>query len=212
MCNLYRLRGATSEIAGLFGVVAAQGANFAEEIYPGYTALVIAAGAVRPMTWGFPLALTSKRGQKLKPKPVNNAREDKLQSAFWRDSFTNRRCLIPVSEWAEAEGPKGHMTRTWHYLPDRRPFLVAGVWRPTTEWGDAFSMVMVDGCSQMSEIHDRMPLVLDPQDWRKWTGGAPEDALGVCQTYAGELVVERTDEPWAIHRATAGEPQGRLNL
>ena len=59
------------------------------------------------MTWGFPLVLTGKQGQKLKPKPVNNARTDKLQTAFWCDSFARRRCLIPVSEWAEAEGQKG---------------------------------------------------------------------------------------------------------
>ena len=30
------------------------------------------------MTWGFPLVLKGKNGQPLKPKPVNNARTDKL--------------------------------------------------------------------------------------------------------------------------------------
>jgi hypothetical protein len=30
------------------------------------------------MVWGFPLVLKGKGGQALKPKPVNNARVDKL--------------------------------------------------------------------------------------------------------------------------------------
>ncbi|MES2493786.1 MAG: SOS response-associated peptidase family protein [Pseudomonadota bacterium] len=89
------------------------------------------------MTWGFPLALKGKQGRPLKPKPVTNAREDKLHTAFWSDSFEHRRCLIPVTAWAEAEGEKGRMTRTWHSLPGNTPFAVAGVWRPTAEWADA---------------------------------------------------------------------------
>lgn len=49
------------------------------------------------MLWGFPLVLKSRvTGAPLKPEPVNNAREDKEGTAFWRDSFANRRCLIPV--------------------------------------------------------------------------------------------------------------------
>lgn len=44
---------------------------------------------MRTMTWGFPLSLTGKSGQKLKPKPVNNARADKLDSFMWRYSFAS---------------------------------------------------------------------------------------------------------------------------
>ena len=93
MCNLYRMTKATAEIAHLFVARAGQGANFAAEVYPGYPGLVVAEGEARMMTWGFPLALKGKSGQALKPKPVNNAREDKLGTAFWRASFERRRCL-----------------------------------------------------------------------------------------------------------------------
>ena len=71
--------------------------------------------------------------------------EDKLLTGFWRDSFVHRRCLVPVSEWAEAEGEKGHKTRTWYGVPGMEVFAVAGLWRPTEEWGDAYTLVMVDG-------------------------------------------------------------------
>jgi len=197
MCNLYRMRASNAEIAQLFGAESPIGANYGAEVYPGYPGLVVADGTARTMTWGFPLALTGKQGQKLKPKPINNAREDKLQTAFWRDSFVKRRCLIPVSEWCEAEGPKGRMTRTWYGVPDEPVFAVAGLWRPTQEWGDAYSMVMVDGCEQMAEVHDRMPVVLAPGDWDKWLNAKPDEAVALCQTCSHDLVVERTETPWA---------------
>jgi hypothetical protein len=38
-----------------------------------------------------------------KPKPVNNTRADKLDSFMWRYSFAKRRCLMPVTQFAEAE-------------------------------------------------------------------------------------------------------------
>ncbi len=80
--------------------------------------------------------------QPLKPKRVNNARADKLGGFMWRNSFQQRRCLIPVSAFAEAEGEKGAKTRTWFTLPDQDVFAVAGLWRDTLEWGPASTMVM----------------------------------------------------------------------
>ncbi|WP_225009725.1 SOS response-associated peptidase [Novosphingobium percolationis] len=201
MCNLYKMRANVAEVANLFNARAHEGVNFGDEVYPGYPGLVVAQGEVRTMTWGFPLQLTGKQGQKLKPKPVNNAREDKLSTAFWRDSFAKRRCLIPVSAWAEAEGPKGSMTRTWYSITGAELFAVAGIWRPTQEWGDAYSMVMVDGCPQMADVHDRMPVVLTPQDWSTWLTAEPEAAFALCQTCPQPLEVDRTDEPWAKLRA-----------
>ncbi len=88
------------------------GTNFGEQVYPGYLGLVIADGELRQMTWGFPLVMKGKTGQPLKPKPVNNARTNKLDSYFWRSSFEQRRCLIRISAWAEAQGVKRAKTRT----------------------------------------------------------------------------------------------------
>jgi putative SOS response-associated peptidase YedK len=88
--------------------------------------------------------MKGKSGQPLKPKPANNTRADKLDSFMWRYSFAERRCLIPVTEFAEAEGEKGAKTRTWFSLPDEPVFAIAGIWRDTEEWGPAYSMVMTD--------------------------------------------------------------------
>lgn len=199
MCNLYRMTKNASEVAAWFDAVEqAAGANFAGEVYPGYTGLVVAGGAVRAMTWGLPLVLTGAKGQLLKPRPVNNARSDKLGSAFWRTSFASRRCLIPLDAWAEAEGPKGRMTRTWMASPES-PFLAAaGLWRPTEIWGDSYAMVMVDSAgSEAAAVHERMPVLLAPADQARWLTAPPAEALALCRAWEGPLAITRTDEAWS---------------
>lgn len=198
MCNLYRMTKATAEVAHWFDVRdESAGANFAEEVYPGYPGLVVTDGAVRQMTWGFPFAATGAKGQKLKPKPVNNARTDKLAGAFWRDSFLKRRCLIPLTAWAEAEGERGAKTRTWLTRPDAELFAAAGVWRISAEWGAVYSMVMTDSCGAAAECHDRMPVLLAQADWRRWDAGTPGEAQELCVPWTGPLRLDRTSESWS---------------
>ena len=199
MCNLYRMTKPASELAAWFAAVdAAQGTNFAEEVYPGYPGLIVADGQLRAMVWGFPLVLKGKQGQPLKPKPVNNARTDKLGTFFWRHAFTQRRCLIPLTGWAEAQGAKGRMTRTWLSLPDAPIFAAAGVWRQSEEWGACYSMVMTDSeGTAAASVHERMPVLLAPDDYASWTAGTPEAALALCQPWGGPLTIDRTGEPWA---------------
>ena len=211
MCNLYRMTKGVDEVARLFEAIPERGANFAEEVYPGYPGLVVAEGRARAMTWGFPLVLKGRQGQALKPKPVTNAREDKLATAFWRDSFARRRCLIPVTAWAEAEGEKDRMTRTWYALHGGEPFAVAGLWRPTAEWGDAYAMVMVDACDQMIEVHDRMPVILARDDWATWTGGPADEAFALARKCDLELLVERTGELLRLRQRRHDQEQQHIS-
>ena len=201
MCNLYRMTKAQAEIARLFNAGAASGANFADEVYPGYNGAVIVDGQLRSMVWGFPLSQKSKRtGEPLKPRPVNNARSDKLDSFMWRYSFAERRCLIPLTAWAEAEGPRGGKTRPWLSLPDAETFVVAGIWRASEEWGDCYSMVMTDAAGPAAQVHNRMPVILQPDTYATWQTGSAEEALDLCRAYEGPLDVDRTSEPWARKR------------
>lgn len=199
MCNLYRMTRPAAEVGAWFDAVqAAEGANFAEDVYPGYSGLVVAQGQVRPMVWGFPLVLKGKQGQPLKPRPVNNARQDKLDSFFWRHAFAQHRCLIPLSGWAEAEGPRGHMTRTWMSLPGAPLFAAAGVWRQSDEWGACYAMVMTDSAgSDAAAVHDRMPVLLGPEDYACWLTGAPSAALALCRAWPGPITIDRTPQSWA---------------
>ena len=199
MCNLYRMTKSASEVARLFATPVDASSNAGGgEVFPGTPGLVVAEGSVKAMTWGFPLAMKSKRtGQPLKPKPVNNARTDKLASPFWKHAFTHRRCLIPLEAFAEARGAKGAKTRTWMSLPGSELFAVAGVWRPSEEWGDCYSMVMTEACVAMGDIHDRMPVILSDAQHEAWTHGDPDEALALCGPWEGELTIDHTDQPWA---------------
>ena len=194
MCNLYRMTKSADEVARLFGAAVGKVGNAGGEIYPGYPGLVVAGGELRSMTWGFPLVMKGKNGQPLKPRPVNNTRADKLDSGFWKPSFQQRRCLIPVTEFAEAEGEKGAKTRTWFALPDEPVFAVAGIWRDTAEWGPAYSMIMTEACIHVADVHDRMPVILEQSDWSDWLDGPPDHARLLCRPYPELMVVNRTTE------------------
>ncbi|MEP3145547.1 SOS response-associated peptidase [Qipengyuania citrea] len=202
MCNLYRMTKAQAEVAALFSAGSNTQLNAAEEIYPGYPGMVVAEGEVRAMVWGFPLVLKSKKtGEPLKPKPVNNTRTDKLDSYMWRFSFAERRCLIPLTAWAEAEGPKGKMTRTWLSLPEVDLFAVAGIWRESEEWGDCYSMVMTDAAGRAAEVHNRMPVILQGDAVETWQTGTQEQARALCRGFTGSTNVDRTEEFWSRRSA-----------
>ena len=205
MCNLYKMSKSQDEVAHFFDAIAQDMAaspagNAPEQVYPGYPGMVLAEGRLQQMVWGFPLARKGAKGQLLKPKPVNNARTDKLGSSFWKPSFENRRCLIPVSAFAEAEGAKGSMTRTWFAPGDAPLFAIAGFWRDTAEWGRAYTMLMTDANDTVRGVHNRMPVILPPDTWAAYLTAQPRDAYALCGPYAGAMQMDRTDEPWAGRR------------
>jgi putative SOS response-associated peptidase YedK len=181
------MRRSTAEVAHWSDAMAVPGLNFVETIYPGFQGLVVERGQVWSMTWEFPVRFKSMKPTS-KPKAVTNARNDKLHSSFWKQSFEARRCLSPATHWAEPQGESRKMTCTWHSLPECDLFAIAGLWRPTVEWGDACTMVMVDSCEQMAEVHDRMPVILARDRWAQWTQGAPGEAFELVQTWCGPLV------------------------
>lgn len=214
MCNLYTERKSAAEVAAHFGVdLPVQQFNSAEDVYPGYPGMVVreAEGkrVLQSMTWGFPKRLANMKPTS-KPKAVNNARDDNLLSPFgmWREWFTNpaQRCLIPFTAFAEAVGEKGRMTRTWISVADQPLAAWAGLWRPTDEWGNAYSGVMVDATEELLDIHDRMPVILHPQDYDAWLRAPAEEAFKLVRQYPGDrLVAEHTSDPW-FARAKKSEP------
>lgn len=199
MCNLYTTKASAAEVAALFAAKVSNTNAGPGEVYPGGQGMVVrqvdGQREVGSMVWGFPLRLKGmKPGSK--PKPINNARTDMLDSFMWRYSFEERRCLIPISEFAEAEGEKGAKTRTWFSLPGEPLFAVAGLWRDTDEWGLAYTMLMTEACIHVADVHDRMPVILKRDDWNDWLDGAPDDAKLLCRPYPDLMVVNRTTERW----------------
>ena len=133
MCNLYSMTRSRDEVARLFRVSHNRAAAFEplRAIFPGHIAPVVRRAAdggreLSLLSWGC-VRLQPGRA----PKRVTNVRDDDVASPFWRDSFEQRRCLVPASSFCE---PKGERPATWHWFAltgeEPRPlFAFPGLWR-----------------------------------------------------------------------------------
>jgi putative SOS response-associated peptidase YedK len=105
---------------------------------------------------------------------INARAESVAEKPAFRAAFRSRRCVVPASgfyEWKrEGRGPKRP------YLIRRRdgePIGFAGLWEswhdPTT--GEAVESCTIITCAPngpLAELHDRMPVILDPADYDRW--------------------------------------------
>ena len=146
------------------------------EIFPSNTAPVITADGVRFMTWGFP-SIANK-------KPHINARsETAMTSKTFREAMTTRRCVVPASayfEWQMHGAVKKRKTKYEFTLPKREPLYMAGIY--TTE--GQFAILTRDAAPAMTEIHDRMPVIIPKPSIEAWLKKSPEvmgDALTALQ-------------------------------
>lgn len=133
----------------------------------------IPAGAPKSMSllrWGLVPAWSKEpRGRTL----LINARAESLtdKSAF-REPFERRRCLIPADgfyEWRHVNGAKeAFLVRK----ADGRPFALAGLWEPPAGRQSGVegtcTIVTTEPNERLREIHDRMPVILEPEEWNRW--------------------------------------------
>jgi putative SOS response-associated peptidase YedK len=193
MCNLYRVRTSSAEIAHLFGATISQDFEWKDAIYPRYTAPVIIAheGERRlgPMAWGFPTEIQG--ATKKLTKHVTNARN--LASGFWRPSVArpSRRCLVPFTEFAEprpGKDPEGRPAQYWFRITDQPVACFAGLWRPT-ESGPVFAFCTTDPNPLVAPLHPKaMPVILLPDDHDRWLTGSEDDALGLQAPYPSQVM------------------------
>lgn len=210
MCNLYTVRKSADEVARHFGVANPMLSNAPDEVYPGTPGMVVteAAGTreMRSMTWGFPLRLKTMKPD-AKPKPVNNVRE--LTKGMWVGLARKPqwRCLIPVTAFAEAEGEKGRMTRTWFSLKEEPIFAWGGLWRVSDEWGPVYSGVMTDANDAVAPVHDRMPVLLHRDEYDRWLHGSFDDLLEFQkQVFPSNVIdIDRTADPWVRKKSGPAE-------
>jgi putative SOS response-associated peptidase YedK len=214
MCNLYTERKSAAEVAAHFGIDLAPAAfNLPEETLPGYPGMVVREAAGRrtleKMVWGFPLPQKSKRtGLPIKPKAVNNIAD--LTSFMWKfiAGKPENRCIIPVTEFAEAEGEAGSKTRTWFRVKGEPIFAWAGMWKDSDEWGPVYSGMMTDCNDAIRPVHNRMPVLLMPDDYDRWLHGSLDDVIAFQdRRFPNHLIeMERTREPWIRKTPTPEQP------
>jgi putative SOS response-associated peptidase YedK len=117
------------------------------------------------------------REEKPKAQPIN-ARDDGVTSKpYFRDSFKHRRCLFPASgfyEWQTVDGSKQPYNVG---MADGSPFLMAGIW-DNWKGDDTAAIITTSPNSLMVPIHDRMPVIVSPDDAHAWLFGEhPEQCL-----------------------------------
>lgn len=109
------------------------------------------------MRWGF----TSKYQDWLL---INARAESILSKPAFRNSVRNCRCVIPTAGFYEWNKEKEKISFT---MPQSDILYMAGVWQPT-EKESQFTIITTVPNSSVSSVHDRMPLVLTPEEIQPW--------------------------------------------
>lgn len=124
------------------------------------------------MRWG--LIPKWSKDSKIGAKLINARAETVAEKPAFKSAFRKRRCLVLADgfyEWQQQENTKQKQPYYFH-LKDEQPFAFAGLWE---QWQDASGEV-IDSCTLlttdanelMRPIHNRMPVILNPNDYERW--------------------------------------------
>ena len=145
---------------------------------------------LRAMRWGFlPHWYKTTNGG---PLLINARSETIAEKPAFKAAARERRCLIPATGFYEWTKDEDGNRLPWYIHPgEEAPLVFAGIWQ-TWDKGDTplitCAIVTTAANKQMSQIHHRMPVILQKDDWPLWLGedgkgaatlmkAAPEDAL-----------------------------------
>jgi putative SOS response-associated peptidase YedK len=167
LANYYNLATVPKDIPANFNVAPGQIMPVITEDDMGKRHLVL-------MKWG--LMPSWSKDPKIGYRLIN-ARDDNLfKSPVWRSVILRKRALIPVDgfyEWKKpAEGSKDPKKPFYIHPKQASIFSFAGIW---DSWKDVeghefktYSIVTTEPNREMSKIHNRMPVILDPADEEFW--------------------------------------------
>jgi putative SOS response-associated peptidase YedK len=112
-----------------------------------------------------------------------NARAETMASKpAFRNAFKHRRCLVPADGFYEWQViPDSKIKQPWFIvLEDRQPMAFAGLWEkwrsPEGDDVESYSIIVTDANELTRPIHDRMPVILAPENWGAWFETEAKDA------------------------------------
>lgn len=163
---------------------------------------------LRAMRWGFlpHWYKTPTDG----PLLINARAETIAKKPAFKSAAQSRRCLIPASgfyEWTKDEDGKRLPWYIHHADDDLLAF--AGIWQ-TWDKGDepltTCAIVTTGANKAMSEIHNRMPVVLSRDDWALWLGEKGKGAATLMQAPPDDLLkFHRVDPKVNSNRASGAD-------
>jgi putative SOS response-associated peptidase YedK len=128
-------------------------------------------------------------------KTINARAETVAKSPAFRAAFKHRRALIPADGFYEWK--KINKTKQPYLIqrPDRENFAFAGLWEHwENEEGhmiESCAIITTESNDQIKQLHDRMPVILEPQDHELWLdpNTKPDKAQKILRPYEKELVM-----------------------
>lgn len=117
-------------------------------------------------------------------KMINARSESAAEKPSFRSAFRRRRCIIPADGYYEWQAHGKDKTPMFIHKQGQAVFGMAGLWEV---WHDAdggqlrtCSILTTDANPFMQSIHNRMPVILHPDDYALWLSPA-EEPLSVLQ-------------------------------
>lgn len=156
----------------------------ARDIHPSEAAPILTAGAgneglrVQTCVWGFP-------GFD-KNKVIFNARsETALEKKMFSSSVLSRRCVIPARRFYEWDRSKNKAT----FVRDDSPVIYMAGFYDFRDGENRFVILTTGANASMAPVHDRMPLILEPDRLEDWVRN-PESTRTFLESVPMELKKE----------------------
>lgn len=154
-------------------------------VAPTQTMPVVTEDGIQLMRWG--LIPKWAKDEKIGYRLINARSETIFDKPIWKSVITKRRCLVPANgfyEWQKREDGKQPY---YIYVKDQKLFMFAGVWETwlhdNREWS-TYSILTTVPNKEMSELHDRMPVILHADDHAQWLAAdRKEDILPLLMPY-----------------------------
>ena len=129
--------------------------------------------SLRVMRWG--LIPAWAKDMSIGARMINARSETAATTSAFRTSVAKRRCLIPADGWYEWRRDGKVKQPFFMTAPDGHSLAMAGLW---TVWRDpsvedapsvvSTAVLTTDAIGQLADIHDRMPLLMTPDQWSAW--------------------------------------------
>lgn len=176
MCGRINLRMSPAELAAVFDLF--REPDWSPRYNLGPMQLILAvrwnSGSVRQadlLKWG--LVPGWAEDPKIGSRMFNARAETVASKPSFRSAFRKRRCLIPASGFYEWQQLSGKIKQPWNIVrTDGQPLALAGLWEhwtaPDGSILETCAVITTTANEFMSEIHDRMPVILERESWNLW--------------------------------------------
>ena len=140
------------------------------------------------------------------PLLINARAETIADKPAFRSAVRKRRCLIPADGFYEWEKDGDGQRLPWYVTrSDGLPMIFAAVWQM---WGPeearmpTCAIVTTEASADISAIHHRQPVILEPDQWGLWLGEEGTGAAKCLQAAPeGSLTAWRVDPRVNSNRA-----------